>query len=374
MLSRRLLQSFKPRSIPVLFPRATPTTAFSRVPSIATRIPRRFNSQLPRRFPPPIQRPSRPITQYDPIRAQNAKPLITVDQILDAAQSRSFKWIVAISCGSAVVFYFANLEVVPVSGRRRFNCYSEEAVEKEGEMMYRKIMQEYQGAFLPSWDPRTRMVRRVMGRLIPANDLEHVNWEVHVIESPRTLNAFVIPGGKVFVFTGIIPICKNDDGLAAILGHEIAHNVAQHAAEAMSSMVMLAPLRWALIFLDATGVTLGLGRILGDIGLELGIARPASRKQESEADFIGLLMMAQACYNPEEAVRVWQRMQKANNDGPPEWLSTHPSNANRIEKITKWLPKAREAFGESGCVATARHVKDFREVASGWGGFPVIFR
>lgn len=249
-----------------------------------------------------------------------------------------------------------------MSGRRRFNCYSEKSVEKEGEMMYKKIMYEYKNAILPSWDPRTRMVERVMARMKKANDLEHVNWEVHVIDSPGTMNAFVIPGGKVFVFTGILPICKNDDGLAAILGHEIAHNVAQHAAEAMSSMVIFAPIRWSLIFLDATGFTMGLGRLLGDIGLELGIARPASRKQESEADFIGLLMMAQACYNPEEAVRVWQRMQVANQEGPPEWLSTHPSNANRIEKITKWLPKAREAFGESGCVATSRHMNDFKEL------------
>ncbi|RFU32312.1 hypothetical protein B7463_g4037, partial [Scytalidium lignicola] len=372
MFSRRLLQSsLKPRSASIVLPRAT--SAALRQP-IAARIPRRFNSQFQRPLPPP-QRPSpRIITRYDPIQARNARPLLTVDQILDATQSQSFKWLVIISCGSAVVFYCANLEVVPVSGRRRFNCYSEQSVEKEGEMMYKKIMSEYQGAFLPSFDPRSKMVRRVMSRLIPANDLEHVDWEVHVIDSPGTLNAFVIPGGKVFVFTGILPICRNDDGLAAILGHEIAHNVAQHAAEAMSSMVMLAPIRWALIFLDATGVTLGLGRVLGDIGLELGIARPASRKQESEADFIGLLMMAQACYNPEEAVRVWQRMQAANDDGPPEWLSTHPSNANRIEKITKWLPKAREAFGESGCVATSQHAKDFKEVMSNFGSFPVIFR
>jgi predicted Zn-dependent protease len=141
-------------------------------------------------------------------------------------------------------------------------------------------------------------------------------------------NAFVIPGGKVFVFSGILPIARNDDGLAAILGHEIAHNLARHGAERMSSLVMLEPIRWLFIFLDSTGYTMGLGRLLGEIALDLGLSRPASRKQESEADYIGLLMMAKSCYDPAEAVKVWERMetaQKAQGQEVPQWLSTHPS-------------------------------------------------
>ena len=132
------------------------------------------------------------------------------------------------------------------------------------------------------------------------------------------MNAFVIPGGKVFVYSGILPVAKNDDGLAAILGHEIAHNLARHAAEHMSSLILLAPIRWMLIYLDTTGLTMGLGRVLGDIAMELGIARPASRKQESEADYIGLMMMAKSCYDPGEAVKVWERMEKAQGDAIPE--------------------------------------------------------
>ena len=132
------------------------------------------------------------------------------------------------------------------------------------------------------------------------------------------MNAFVIPGGKVFVYSGILPVAKNDDGLAAILGHEIAHNLARHAAEHMSSLIMLAPVRWMFIFLDSTGYTMGLGRVLGDIAMELGIARPASRKQESEADYIGLMMMAKSCYDPGEAVKVWERMEKAQGEAIPE--------------------------------------------------------
>lgn len=138
-------------------------------------------------------------------------------------------------------------------------------------------------------------------------------------------NAFVLPGGKVFVYSGIFPVCKNNDGLAAVMGHEIAHNMAQHAAEKMSQMALLQPIVWGLMYLDYTGVTMGLGRFLGSMMLDLGIMRVSSREQESEADHIGLMLMAAACYDPKEAVGLWERMERLDKETPPEWLSTHPS-------------------------------------------------
>lgn len=139
-------------------------------------------------------------------------------------------------------------------------------------------------------------------------------------------NAFVIPGGKVFVFAGILSIAKTDDGLAAILGHEIAHSIANHAGESMSRRaVLMVPLQWLLYFLDSSGYTAGLGQLLGSLALEFGLNLPASRNQESEADFIGLMMMAKSCYDPKAAVGVWERMQEAEKGSVPEWLSTHPS-------------------------------------------------
>lgn len=140
---------------------------------------------------------------------------------------------------------------------------------------------------------------------------------------------------------------------------------------------MLAPLRFLFIFLDSTGYTMGLGRVLGDMAMDLGLARPASRKQESEADYIGLMMMAQSCYNPQEAVKVWQRMEIAQKDQDmPEWLSTHPSvrspgsdwscwadltqNSNRITQMQQWLPKAEAARSESECAVTLGYSEDFK--------------
>jgi predicted Zn-dependent protease len=182
-------------------------------------------------------------------------------------------------------------------------------------------------------------------------------------------NAFVIPGGKVFVFSGLLPIAKNDDGLATILGHEIAHNVARHQAEQMSQRAyMVVPLQFVFLILDYAGFTYGLGRLIGSSLLDLGFARPASRVQESEADFIGLMMMARSCFDPRAAVGVWERMEAASRNNIPEWMSTHPSNENRVGRITQWLPKAEEARLESGCGATSQRFHEFHGALGGLNG------
>jgi predicted Zn-dependent protease len=124
-------------------------------------------------------------------------------------------------------FYSYNLETVPVSGRRRFNIISPEYEQQMGQQQLQQILAEYKGAILSKRDKRSQAVHRVLERLIPNSGLTDQKWEIFVIESEEQ-NAFVIPGGKVFVFTGILPICRDDDGIAAVLGHEIAHNVAHH--------------------------------------------------------------------------------------------------------------------------------------------------
>ncbi|KAF2400664.1 hypothetical protein EJ06DRAFT_401824 [Trichodelitschia bisporula] len=251
------------------------------------------------------------------------------------------------------VFYISNLEQVPVSGRRRFNIVSSETEASYSKEQYRIILQQLGPLVLPPSDPRSRRVRRVLERLIPASGLDAENWEVHVVEGQEP-NAFVIPGGKVFVFSGILPICKDDDGLAAVLGHEIAHNVAHHAAERMSAGFVL------------SGLVLVLGFMFGipDFGsrmiLSLAFDRPNSRKQESEADYIGLMMMAQSCFNPEGAVAFWRRMDRAAEFEPPQILSTHPSSRSRFEQLQGWLPEAQEKQAQSDCGRVLDYADDFR--------------
>ena len=189
-----------PRTTP-LFPQYTSLPRFhsrfivppplrqSKRPEHSSFIIRRFQSQW--NIPPP-RRPRPQIHyRYDPEAARRARPLITTEQIWNTARSPRTKVIAIIAVGSGAVFYFSNLEEVPVSGRKRFNCYSDATVEAEGNRMYRMIMQENQDQILPSWDRRSKMVARVMDRLIPASGLTNVEWEVHVIDSPGEHPRFI---------------------------------------------------------------------------------------------------------------------------------------------------------------------------------------
>ncbi|KAK6599548.1 hypothetical protein ACHAPF_006895 [Botrytis cinerea] len=303
--------------------------------------------------------------RFDPDEARNARPLFSEQHIKNFTKHPALHSFIALLAGGGVLVYASNIEDVPVSGRRRFNIYSHQDMEAEGQMMYEQILRQYHNHILPDWDKRTQMVQRVMSRLIPASGLDNVDWEVNVIQS-QEMNAFVIPGGKVFVFTGILPIAKTDDGLATILGHEIAHNIANHSGETMSkSAVFYMPLRILFRFLDATGYTGGLGQILGALALEFGMNLPASRNQETEADHIGLMIMAKSCYNPHAAVGVWERMQAAEKNAPPEWFSTHPSNSNRITQMQEWMSKAEAARDESGCAPTMNNFNSFQNAYGG---------
>ncbi|OTB16616.1 hypothetical protein K445DRAFT_295020 [Daldinia sp. EC12] len=295
-------------------------------------------------------------------RLSQAKPLVTSDRLRRVARSTSTHTIIVLSAAAAVVFYFSNIQTVPVSGRRRFNCFSEESVEAASEAQVKRLIWEVErsgGRFLSDWDPRMAMVKRVMRKLIPVSGMEDSKWEIRVIDDPHTANAFVLPGGKVFVFSGLIPIARNEDGLATVLGHEIAHNLAGHVAERMSGQIGINILLYSLIFLTGGIAILGT-QFIGSTVLDLLFARPMGRMQEREADYIGLMMMAEACYDPREAIGFWKRMERAQQGEPPEWLSTHPSNFNRLQKIAEWMPTALEKMQQSDCQGTSTFADLFR--------------
>lgn len=252
-------------------------------------------------------------------------------------------------------FYIYNLETVPVSGRKRFNIVPNATEASQGQQMYAATMQEFSGRIMSPLSREHRLVKGVLNRLIPHSGLEGEEWEVHVIDDEMK-NAFVIPGGKVFVFRGILDVCNyTESGVASVLGHEIAHNVAHHAAERMSQSAILVPIAIGASLM--LGVDPGIGSYMSKIAFEL----PGSRSQESEADYIGLLMMADACYDPEAAVELWGRMEaEEKGQAPPQFMSTHPSSHGRMERIKEWLPEARERAERSGC--------------AGMGGFASAFR
>ncbi|KAE8392410.1 peptidase family M48-domain-containing protein [Aspergillus alliaceus] len=242
-------------------------------------------------------------------------------------------------------FYIYNTDTVEMTGRRRFNCISAQRELAMGKQSYEEVLNEARGRILPEHHPITMQVSRVLQRLIPQAPIEGADWKVHVIKDDDMLNAFVLPGGKVFVYTGILPICRDEDGLAAVLGHEIAHVVAHHPAERMSNnIITMGAAFFVSIVFDISGQ-------FSSMLLNLVHGLPNSRTQEAEADEIGLMMMSRACFNPEAAVRLWARMQEAEQGAPPQFLSTHPSSYNRMEAIRGWSIKAEAAYEDSGCHA-----------------------
>ncbi|KAK1253577.1 hypothetical protein MKX07_001654 [Trichoderma sp. CBMAI-0711] len=307
-------------------------------------------------------------------RLRNAKPLVpntVASRLSRAGSSRNSRAVVIASVVAAVAFYLYNSQTSPVTGRRRFNFLSDalvaQAYSRAAEAIVRQV-EEQGGHFLSNWDPRTMLVQRVMKRLIPVSGMEDLDWEVRVIADSRTANAFVIPGGKVFVHSGILNVCRSEDALAAVLGHEIAHNTASHAAERLSAAWVGNLTAGSLFFLAGAlpGLALfGLWNVIGGYYLQdLLFYLPMGRKQESEADYIGLMMMAEACYDPRQAVGFWQRMETIQRMGGhevPEMLSTHPSNEHRIKKIEEWLPEAMKKRMESDCRTTTAYADRFRE-------------
>jgi predicted Zn-dependent protease len=205
----------------------------------------------------------------------------------------------------------------------------------------------------PSTDPREiEPVKRVAARVIEAAKrskysemAKQFEWEVTVIKDDQTMNAFALPGGKIAVYTGIFPVAKTEAGLAAVMGHEVVHALARHGGERMSQNTL------AQTTLQAVGVALGMSgtnpvlsqgamAALG-AGAQVGVLLPFSRKHESEADYVGVLLAAEAGYDPRESIRLWTRMgELSGGKEASEFMSTHPSHETRIHQLEEWMAEA----------------------------------
>ena len=178
-----------------------------------------------------------------------------------------------------------------------------------------------------------------------SKELQGYAWEFNVVESEE-VNAWCMPGGKVVVYTGILPITRDDTGLAVVMGHEIAHAVAQHGAERMSQGLLqqLGGVALSVAMQNEPAETQALFYTAYGVGTTVGVMLPFSRTHESEADHLGLDFMAMAGYDPNAAVDFWTRMSKVGGQKPPEFLSTHPSDETRIADIKKHLPEAMQYY------------------------------
>ena len=244
----------------------------------------------------------------------------------------------------------------PGTARDQLIFFSEEKELQFGLSAYREVLRQ---ARLSENAEINDMVQRVGRRIAEAANKPEYQWEFAVIEEDQMINAFALPGGKVAVFTGILKHTKNEAGLATVMGHEVAHALQRHGVERMSRSILDQIAQLGALGVAASGHSSGaaIQGLLGAYGVNVSL--PFNRKQESEADYIGLRLMAQAGYDPREAVPFWERMSGCpkqmigklcfrSQHAIPEFLSTHPSDVTRINQIEAWVPEALQHYHVPG--------------------------
>jgi len=255
-----------------------------------------------------------------------------------------------------IVLLIHSCATVPVTGRRQLDLVSSSEINTMSATQYQEVIKK---GPLSTNVEQTEMIKRV-GRKIQSavekymaskgwsSQLDGFNWEFNLIQDDKTVNAWCMPGGKVAFYTAILPICKDENGVAVVMGHEVAHAIANHGRERMSQGLIqefgIGTLSAALgqnpsatsqIFMQAVGM-----------GSNIGMLK-FSRQHESEADHIGLIFMASAGYDPNLAPAFWKRMIEMNKgEKPPEFLSTHPSDETRIKDLESWLPEAMAYYNK----------------------------
>ncbi len=252
------------------------------------------------------------------------------------------------------VLLLAACATVPITGRSQLVLMPESQLEAMAYQEYRQFLSKHR---LSSDVRGQEMVKRVGWKIARAVErylaqrgmsdlIADYHWEFNLVQG-KEVNAWCMPGGKVVVYEGLLPVAQDDTGLAVVLGHEIAHAIARHANERMSQQLALQ--------VGGSAISAALGasspaanmvfRDLYGLGANLGVLLPYSRMQETEADHLGLIFMAMAGYDPRAAIPFWERMMRQKNGAsPPELLSTHPSDQTRIQKIREFLPEALKYY------------------------------
>lgn len=266
------------------------------------------------------------------------------------------KWLPILAAGIFFAYqYFSSEKFVnPETGRKSHVGLSTQQESALGLQSYRQVLAQAQTI---DSGPEFEMVRRVATRLAGATGEagNGFDWQESLIRDQQ-VNAFCLPGGKIVVYTGILPLAQNDAALATVLGHEMAHATSRHGAQRV--------LQQNLAQTAMTGIAVSLSdmdynkqrAVMGALGAgaQFGVLMPFGREHESEADHIGLIYMARAGYDPKESIRFWERMEQSGGGQPPEFLSSHPSHGRRIQQLQAWMPQALEEYRKSARTETSR--------------------
>jgi predicted Zn-dependent protease len=244
----------------------------------------------------------------------------------------------------------------PITGRSQYKLLPESELQSMATTEYQQFLSSNRVVSASS-NRDAEMVRRVGQRISKAvtdyyaskglsKELENYRWEYNLVDD-KAVNAWCMPGGKIVVYTGLLPITQNEAALAAVMGHEVTHAVFNHGNERMSQGLtqQLGGVALSIALANKPEATQNLFYTAYGIGSAVGVLLPFSRKHEFEADRYGIIWTAMAGYNPQEAIALWERMERASNgQRPPEFLSTHPSEGNRIEQLKKYMPEALKYY------------------------------
>lgn len=253
-----------------------------------------------------------------------------------------------------LAFYMAGCSVVPVTGRKQISLVPNSQILPLSFDSYKQVLKENK---LSTNQTETNMVKNVGVRIKQAvetfmreqkleDQIKNFQWEFNLLESPQ-VNAFCMPGGKVAFYSGIMPICKNETGVAVVMGHEVAHAIANHGGERMSQGLIqqFGGVALSVALNEKPQETQQLAMAAYGVGSTVLGVLPFSRLHETEADKMGLIFMAMAGYNPQEAPDFWERMANQSKGGaPPQFLSTHPSHDTRIKDLQAYMPKAMKYY------------------------------
>lgn len=244
----------------------------------------------------------------------------------------------------------AGCSKVPVTGRRQYNIVPESIMIGLGKSAYSQTLSESK---VEKKGDDAEMLAKVGKRIATVANKKDYDWRYKLLDDDDTINAWCLPGGKIAVYTGILPVLKNEAGMGFVVGHEVGHAVARHGAERLSQqLTVLGGMAGLYLYMDQkTGLSdqqKGIIVAAMGAGAEVGVLLPFSRKQESEADVIGMMYMATAGYPPEESIDIWDRMEKATGGSSlPTFLSTHPSDDNRKANLKDWLPQAKKRYARN---------------------------
>ena len=264
-------------------------------------------------------------------------------------QRRHIRWLPLVIAAIFFAYqYFSSEKFTnPETGRTSHVGLSTEQESALGLQSYQQVLAQSESI---GSGPEFEMVKRVASRLASAtgNAAQGFDWRVSLIRDEK-VNAFCLPGGKIVVYTGILPVTQNEASLATVLGHEMAHATSRHGAQRVFeqnlSQTAMMGVAGSLSDMDYEKQRAILGAL--GAGAQFGILMPFGRKQESEADHIGLIYMARAGFDPRESIGFWERMERVGGEQPPEFLSTHPSHGTRIQQLQGWMPQAIEEYDRS---------------------------